>query len=169
MFELILLLILLIVICQIVYSSIKIGISPMPSSLTACKAMFDLSQKSKSDTIIDVGSGFGFLSLYFALKNPNKEIIGYETSFFPWLVSVGIKYICRCENLIFYRKNFLEVKFKSKCLIICYLFPQGMRSLEEKIRNLDLMVISNTFSFINKKPNQVIKINDLYKTPLYVY
>lgn len=169
MFELTLLLFFLLIICQIVYTSIKIGISPMPSSLKACNIMFDLSKKSKSKTIIDVGSGFGFLALFFAFKNPNVKIIGYETSLFPWMISVVAKYICRRENLNFYRKNFLTIEFPSDCLIICYLFPQGMFTLEDKLKHRDIMVISNTFSFNKQKPKETKKVNDLYKTPIYVY
>jgi len=169
MIELILLLVLLLVICQIVYTTVKIGISPMPSSFKASKTMFELSQESTCKTIIDVGSGFGFLALYCALKNPNKKVIGYEISLFPWIFSIFIKYIFRCNNLTFYRKNFLDIEFLDDCLIICYLFPDGMKKLEEKLNNSNLRVISNTFSFKNRKPTKIINVNDLYKTPIYVY
>ncbi len=169
MFELILLLILLLCICQIVYTTIKIGISPMPSSPKVSKVMFDLSQNSQCKTVIDVGSGFGFLALFFAFKNKNLKVIGYESSFIPWFISQFLRFILRCDNLVFYRRNFLDIEFPQDCIVICYLFPQGMHTLENKLQNKNFMIISNTFSFKNKKAKQIVNVGDLYKTPIYVY
>ena len=159
----------MLIICQIAYVSIKIGISPMPSSLKVCNKMYELSQHDEYKMIIDVGSGFGLLALYFAFKNPKVKIIGYEISYFPWLVSVFLKHIFRCNNLFFYRKNFLKIDFSDDSLIICYLFPKGMEMLEEKLINSGLCVISNTFGFKNRKAKDIFRVNDLYKTPVYVY
>jgi len=141
----------------------------MPSSLKACQTMYEVSLQSKCKTIIDVGSGFGFLAIYFAFKYKDKKVIGYETSLFPWIVSMMLKKICRCDNLSFYRKNYLTIDLPNDCLFICYLFPAGMLLLEEKLKDSTTIVISNTFSFKTKKTKQIIKVNDLYKTPIYVY
>jgi len=169
MFEIILLLVFLVIVCQIVYTSIKIGISPMPSSFKACQIMNELSRRSKETTIVDVGSGFGFLGLFFALKNPTKKIIGYEVSLFPWVISLVLKCIFRCDNLFFYKRNFLKINFPKNCLIICYLFPEGMKTLEKKLETRNLKIISNTFTFKIQKHKKIVRVNDLYQTPIYVY
>ena len=97
---------------------------------------------------------------------------GYEISFFPWLVSVGLKHLLGYKNLFFYRKNFLAVDFPKGSMIVCYLFPNGMTLLEEKLFNEESqisVVLSNTFAFTHKKPKEIIRLDDIYKTPLYRY
>ena len=169
MFEVFLLLCLLLILICIVYTSVKIGIAPMPSSFKSAHKMNEISLSVGKNSVLDLGSGFGFLALYFAWKNPQVKIIGYETSFFPWVFSLSLKYLFRCENLTFYRKDYLYIDIPVDCLIICFLFPKGMTLLEDKLKNSSNRVISNTFSFTNKKPLDIYTINDLYKTKIYLY
>ena len=172
MFELIILFVLLLVVISIVYTSLKVGISPMPSSFKACRAMIEATKDNKSQTIIDVGSGFGFLALNFASKYPHTKVIGYEISFFPWAVSMALKWLSRYDNITFHHKNFLNEEFDKESLIVCYLFPKGMSDLEVKLNNENIditCVVSNTFSFPQKKPKKIIYLDDLYKTPIYIY
>ena len=163
---------LLLILSAIAYVSIKIGISPMPSSLKACKTIMTAVVHMKSSTIIDVGSGFGILALYLASKCPNKKIIGYEISYFPWLISVVFKFFGGYKNLQFYRKNFLQVDFPKDCILVCYLFPQGMSDLDKKLdieKKEITCLVSNTFALGQKKPKEIIRLRDMYKTPIYIY
>ena len=169
MFEVFLLLSLLLILICIVYISVKIGISPMPSSFKAAYKMNEISLSLEKDTVADLGSGFGFLALYFALKNPKVKIIGYETSFFPWFFSICLKYVFNCKNLYFYKENYLDIDIPEDYLIICFLFPKGMDLLEVKLKSLENSVISNTFSFKTKEPIQTHILDDLYKTKIYLY
>ncbi len=91
MFEFYLLIFLLIIVCAIVISSLKIGISPMPSSKATHKIILEYVKKTENKTIIDLGSGFGSLAIFLASNLPNRKIIGYELSFFPWLISIFLK------------------------------------------------------------------------------
>lgn len=170
MFEIYLLCFLLIIILLIVISSLKIGISPMPSSKKANKAIFKEIKNTKNEVIIDLGSGFGSLAIFLASRLPYKTIIGYELSFIPWIISTLLKYILNIKNLHFYRKNFL-VQDLSDASLICYLFPKGMEKLEDKLfeENINTKIISNTFAFRNIKARRIIELEDIYKTPIYLY
>jgi len=122
--------------------------------------------------IIDVGSGWGTLVIAVAKKYPQRDVIGYELSLVPWLVSVLLKQIGRIHNLSLYRKDFLKADLSQASTLICYLFPGGMLSLEKKLRqekNKVNLIVSNTFAIPSYEPVKVVKLNDIYATPIYVY
>ncbi|NQY94885.1 MAG: hypothetical protein HRT43_12020, partial [Campylobacteraceae bacterium] len=105
MFELIFLFVLLCMLAIIVYQTLMIGISPMPSSLMAVKNISKRVRNHKNKTLVDLGSGFGSLAIYLAFKNRDKKVIGYEISYFPWLISSFFQKILMLKNLTFYRKD----------------------------------------------------------------
>jgi tRNA G46 methylase TrmB len=122
-------------------------------------------------TIIDLGSGWGSLAIYLAIKNKDKTIIGYELSPIPLFSAKLIKNIFRIKNLKLYRKDFLDEKFKKEYLYICYLFPKGMKSIEKKIKKetLEISIISSTFALpsITYSKKEILK--DMFRTPFYFY
>lgn len=170
MFEIYLLIILLLIVLVISINSLIIGISPMPSSKKVAKEILRLSKNTPYQEIIELGSGFGSLAIFLAINLPNKKIIAYELSFFPWLISKILKTIFRVKNLTIYKKNFLKQNLKNK-LLICYLFPKGMQKLEDKLfdETINTQIISSTFAFKHIKFREKLEINDIYKTPIYLY
>lgn len=170
MFDFILLLVLLILLLNIVFYTLKIGISPMPSSK---KVLIKIDENVKLfdfDTIIDLGSGFGTLAIYIAINNPTKKVIGYELSLIPYLISKFLKIILKIKNLEFKKKNFLFENLDNKVLIT-YLFPKGMEKLENKIKDSKIksILISSTFKFRNIKEDYCDYCNDIYNTPIFLY
>jgi len=170
MFELLLLIILLIIILSIVITSLKVGISPMPSNKKVSKEIVNLLEKDSNNTIIELGSGFGNLAIFLASSFPNKQIIAYEISFFPYLISKLLTKVLKIKNLKIYRKNFLKEDIKNATLV-CYLFPEGMQKLEDKLfdDSINTQIISSTFAFRHIKERKVIQTQDILKTPIYVY
>lgn len=170
MIEAVLLLFLLLCLISIIIYTLKIGISPMPSSQKTRIEILNQLKNSSNENIIDLGSGFGFLSIFLARKLPEKTIIAYEISFVPWLVSIVLKKIFNIKNLKIYRKNYLKENLHNSTLV-CYLFPKGMELLEDKLFDecINTEIISNTFAFRNIKARDIIYVNDLYKTPIYKY
>ncbi|RXK00283.1 hypothetical protein CRU98_03750 [Arcobacter sp. CECT 8986] len=170
MFEYYLLLTLLIIVLFIVISSLKIGISPMPTSKSARKIIVSTLQDSQNSTIIDLGSGFGTLAIFLAVNFPHKKVIGYELSLFAFLISQILKFTLGLKNLHFYKKDFLHQDLKN-CDLVCYLFPIGMQKLEDKLfdEEINTTIISNTFAFRNIKAKEIIKDNSILKTPIYIY
>jgi len=78
-------LIVLLITVSIIYNTVKLGISPMPSSKKAYIAMMQLADDTGSGTIIDLGSGWGNFVIRIAKKYPHRKIVGYELSYLPWL------------------------------------------------------------------------------------
>ena len=157
---------------MIVYKSIKIGISPTPSSLTAVKTICEITRKSDDLTIIDLGSGFGFLALYLGYHNKSKKIIAYEISYIPYLISLLLQKTFQLKNVSFQNTNFLDIPLQEDITYVCYLFPQAMKDLDVKIlqENIELsLLISSTFALSGQKAKNVFYLKDLYKTPIYTY
>jgi len=163
---------LLFAIVTIAWTTVRVGISPMPSSGKARKEMLLATENSGNGPIIDLGSGWGTLVITLARKYPEREIIGYELSFVPWLVSRLLKYALNLKNLSLYRQDFLKANIAGAAVLLCYLYPGGMAALQEKLQqeaNDETRIISNTFALPDLTPSQVIHLGDLYKTPIYIY
>ncbi len=170
--EIVIILFILFVGMSVVLTSMKTGISPMPSTGNACQAMLAATKNSGKGPVADLGSGWGNLVIALARKYPDREIIGYELSLVPWLFSLIRKYILRLNNLTLYRKDFLKADLSNVSVLLCYLFPGGMLSLEEKLRediNSEILIVSSTFALPSFNPTNVIRLDDIYSTPIYVY
>lgn len=157
---------------SIVWSSLRVGITPVPSSAKARQAILEASELASAELIIELGSGWGHLAVALAKKYPERQVIGYELSLIPWLVSLMQKKLRRATNLTLRRKNFLNIALPDSSLLICYLYPGGMKKLADKLRREKPgveMLISNTFALPDAEPVQTIRLNDLYKSPIYVY
>lgn len=157
---------------SIIWYSVRLGISPMPSSRKACAAIISAGGDLPAGPIVDLGSGWGTLVFAVAKKYKKNQVIGFEKSFFPWLVSVSIKFIFNISNVKFYREDFLEADLSGASTLLCYLFPAGMYALEKKLEKdggLPLLVISNTFAMPSWRGAVVVNIDDIYKTPIYIY
>ena len=126
----------------------------------------------KTSPIFELGSGWGTLLIPLAKEYPQRTIIGYELSVMPWLITVVLKSLLGLKNIKVYRKNFLHSDLTSASIILCYLFPKGMQELESKLnaKNGQLeYLISNNFSLPSNQPIKTIQLDDLYKSPVYLY
>ncbi|HUG22344.1 class I SAM-dependent methyltransferase [Piscinibacter sp.] len=157
---------------SIVWFTFKTGISPMPSSVKAGRTMLAASADAPDGPIVDLGSGWGTLAIVFARKHPARQVIGYEVSWFPWLVSSLLQRLLRLHNLSFRREDFRRAELSNAAVLLCYLFPRGMQDLARKLardRCGPVTVISNTFALPSFAPDEVIQLDDVYRTRIYVY
>lgn len=156
---------------SIIWSSFRAGITPVPSSRKARQAILNAAAQSPPGSIIELGSGWGQLALALAAKYPQRHVIGYEISLIPWLVSLLLKKVYRLPNLSFRRENFLRAKLPHAALLVCYLYPGGMTKLARKLGDGPTaeMLISNTFALPGQEPERIIRLDDLYKSPIYIY
>lgn len=170
-FEFIIVAITTVVAISIVISSIRVGISPLPSSARARKAIMGLLDDVEGKRIVELGSGWGNLLLAIARRYPDKEIIGYELSPFPYIVSVLFKTLFRLDNIKLHRSDFLQADLSGADILVCYLYPDGMKKLKRKLvaDGVSPMIVSNTFALDGVFPSCVVRISDLYNTPVYVY
>ena len=144
----------------------------MPSSKKARQAIMQLADKTGTGSIVDLGSGWGSLVIRLAIKYPDRKIIGYELSVIPWLATMTIKRILGIKNLDLYRQDYLTADLSGSAVIVCYLFPAGMSALENKLA-LEKMpidfLISNNFALPSHQPINIIELDDLYRSPVYLY
>lgn len=149
----------------IIIKTLQNGISPMPSSKAATQAIISFIPKDYDGTIIDLGSGFGTLALALSKAFPKAQVIGYENSFVPYLVSK----IFSQKNLHFYHQDFLTIKLPPSTIFVTYLFPKGMEALAPHLQQTQTTLISNTFALPGHTPTQTHRLKDIYNTPIYLY
>jgi len=167
--------IMLIFICSIVFSSIKNKITPMPSNTIMHQAVLNEIKRLKiNGNVVDTGSGFGHLLFKLAPKFPHCSFIGIENSTIPFLYSKIIsKLLHKRHNPIkLVNDNIYHYNYSSTQLIVCYLYPGGMQKLYEiliaqKIEHI--YVISICFAINNLQPQTITQCNDLYRTKVYTY
>lgn len=147
----------------IVFYSISLGISPMPTSSTVRKALFANLPLNLEGRIYELGSGWGHIAYRLAKRYPNAIVIGYEKSIVPYFVSKCF----RRSNLTFIRKDLQEADLEKPSLIYCYLFPGAMEQIAKKKRNG--VLISNSFALPNIKPSRKIIVHDLSRSCLFKY
>lgn len=157
---------------SIVWFTLKTGISPMPSSAKTRSAILKLSEQAPEGPVIDLGSGWGTLLFALARKYPDRQIIGYELSWLPYLFSCICKILFRMHHIQIIRADFLSAHLPETALLISYLHPQGMHDLKERLSQLQLnqtMLISSTFALPDSEAKQLLHMDDLYHTPIYLY
>lgn len=157
---------------SIIWNSLRAGITPVPSSRKARQAILTAADLIPAGTIIELGSGWGNLALALAKKYPQRQVIGFEISLVPWLFSIVLKQLQGTKNLSLRKQNFNTCVLPPATLLICYLYPGGMKTLAKKLareKPAVQMLISNTFALPGTEPLQVIRLDDLYRSPIYVY
>ncbi|MCM5681503.1 class I SAM-dependent methyltransferase [Schlegelella sp. S2-27] len=160
------------VIASLAVFTLRLGISPMPSSFKACSAMLEAAGPVGQADVVDLGSGWGTLAIRYARRHPGCRVVGYELSPIPWAVSVLLKRLLRLERLSFHRKDFRQADLPAGAVLLCYLYPAGMQAVEAKLRKGEwrpALVVSNTFALPSRHPDAVIRLGDLYRTPIYIY
>ena len=133
LFDFLLLLAAILITISLIYSTIKLGISPMPSSNKAYSAMVEFVDLTGTKAIIDLGSGWGNFVIRVAKQNPHRQVIGYEMSYLPWLTSILLKKVLRLKNLTLYRQNFYNINLPDASVLVCYLYPEAMEKIKNKL------------------------------------
>ena len=162
----------LLVMLSIVIGAVRTGISPMPSSRAAIKQLLAFVPDEGSGPIFELGSGWGTLAIPLARAHPQRLVICYELSTIPWLVSLLRARLSGVANLEIRRGDFFEADLSEAEAVVCYLYPGGMTRLKQKLEQElsgEAMVLSNTFAVPGWKPHQRVKLDDLYRTPVYCY
>lgn len=157
---------------SIVYSTVKLSISPMPCSTKAYHVMLQLVDETGTGSMVDLGSGWGNLVIRIAIKYPQRQIVGYELSFLPWLTSMCLKKVLGLNNLTLHRENFYQADLSKASVLICYLFPEAMEKISHQLqieKSAVNFLISNNFALPSWQVYKTIQVNDFYKSPVYLY
>ncbi|WDE04291.1 class I SAM-dependent methyltransferase [Thalassomonas viridans] len=172
LFEILLLLLFVLIAFSIIWSTLAVGISPMPSSAKARQAMLNLCRDTGSGRITDFGSGWGHFVIAAAKAFPDRQITGYELSLCPYLTAYLLKLMFRLDNLTLKRRDFLTADLGSTSVLVCYLYPGAMKAIENKLatdqHRVDY-IISNNFACPNLTPIKTLQLDDFYRSPVYLY
>ncbi len=147
----------------------------MPTSGKVKKRLLKVLPKLHNNynaTILELGSGWGTLAFPLAKAYPYHQVIGYETSPIPYAYSKLLLQFSKTRNLRFEYTDFFNVNFQNAILVVCYLYPGAMDKLKDKFeRELQpgTIVISHTFAIHGWTQDAIVHVDDLYKTPIYVY
>lgn len=163
---------LLLIAGSIIITTLRNGISPMPTSYKVKKKLLEIIPSETKGNVYELGSGWGTLAFPLAKNLPDCQLIAYENSYFPYIFSVLRKLFHPLGNLEFHNQNFLDTSLENSQLIICYLYPGAMEQLKEKMEkelSKECLVISHTFAVPSWKPEKVIEVDDLYSTKIYLY
>lgn len=159
-------------VASIVVGTIRAGISPMPTSRRAQKAMLSLMPENVHGPVYELGSGWGQLACAVAQRLPDARIIGFENSPLPWMVSKILRMVFGAKNLVLQCANFEKKSLSDAGLILCYLYPGAMTTLAERFpKELKpgCVVITNTFRLPGWTPEKTIQLDDLHQTHVYRY
>lgn len=161
---------------SIVIDTLRLGISPMPSSRKAKKILLSLAENSvinKSPKhqlhIYELGSGWGNLALALGKKH---SVRAFERAFVPWIFSCLQKSLRRNKRVSIEKKDFLQEDLSKADVLICYLYPGAMKKLAPKFENelkKGALVLSNSFQIPGKKPDQIIDAGDWMQSTIYCY
>ena len=158
---------------SIVWYTVRNDISPMPTSPKVKRVLLDaLEQRTVRGRIFELGSGWGTLAFALARRFPRCDVLAFENSPVPYMVSRWRQALFPRPNLSLRRTDFLRFSLSDADAVVCYLYPGGMARLREPFeRELrpGTLVISNTFAVPGWTPEQVVQAADLYRTKVFVY
>ncbi len=152
----------------------RYGITPTPTSPKVKARLLEILplESEIKGQIAELGSGWGTLAFAIARRFPNTLVYAYEISPIPYYISKFISYLIPYHNLCLVRQDFFTVSLNSVSLVICYLYPEAMARLKDKLSQElapGAFVLSHTFAIPGWTPIRFIKVDDLYQTPIYLY
>jgi len=182
------------IIVNIAYSTIQLGISPMPSTKAARTIMVQWAYKYVQDmslstpstkpvAIAELGAGWGGLARQLARQlnqfdskstpqSKSIQVIAYEQALCPWLYCCMLQTIAPIKNLEFRKQNFLAQDLTAFSLYLTYLYPQGMQAIAKQRQRQQIQatpLISCAFALPNETLIKKHILQDWLNTPVYWY
>ncbi len=157
---------------SIVWSSLRLGISPMPTSPAVRRELLKLIPSGLQGEVHELGAGWGTLAWAVASQCPSAQVIAWEMSLIPYLFCRLRLRVQPRRNLTLRHADFFDACLKDARLVITYLWTGAMSRLAETLfKQLPegSMVISNTFAWRGNSPWLVQTVPDVYRTRIYLY
>lgn len=166
----------LVALLSILYSTLRTGVPPMPSSWRSRRALLDCLAETvpgqPSVTLVDLGSGWGGVAIAMARRFPEHRVEGYEVSWLPWLFSRLLKALLRLNNLTLYRGDFNKAALREARYLVTYLNPHSMVRLRQRLDQPQAPIrtlFSIGFALPDAQSERVVRVNELFNTPIYQY
>ncbi len=156
---------------SLLYFTFRTGISPIPSSRLQREAMLTAAENTEGP-IYELGAGWGALAFALADRFPHAQVVAFELSWVPYAVMRVRQGLRPRLNLSLRRADFLSASLGPAQLFVCYLFRGAMEALKLKLEreaSPGSRLITHTFSVPGWKSESEQTLDDLYRTPLFVY
>jgi hypothetical protein len=163
---------LLVLVLWTIWISLRVGISPMPTSKTVLHTWSGLLPDEVDGEILELGCGWGTLLKFLCQKYPKHSVTGLELSPLPWLVSYGRSRFWGHEDCEVVRRDFWRQEGQRAGLVVCYLYTGAMKQMAEgwtKTLPEGCYILSHTFAMPGWSPIKTAQAQDMYKTPVYLY
>jgi hypothetical protein len=165
------LIIISIALLSIIWSALRWGIGPVPTSPKVKKALLPLLPPLRKGIVYELGAGFGNLAFTLGDHYPDCHIIAVEISLIPYIWMKIWQWVKPRPHLKIVRKDFFQLSLSDANLIVCYLYPGAMLRLEEKLSQEcpQAALLTHTFALPHRKADVTLRAEDLYHTPIYFY
>ena len=130
--ELIALALVCLALLSIFWSTLTLGISPMPTGAKVKTELLALIPPGLEGEVHELGAGWGSLAWAIATKCPRARVIGWERSPFPFLFCRLRLVVQRRDNLTVRFGDFHQADLKGAQLVIAYLWTGAMTRLGPK-------------------------------------
>ncbi len=150
---------------------LKTGVPYVTSGKECYNEIFNRTVSVSGATVYDLGCGNGEF-LFEAARYGAKKCIGYELSFFPFLLGF-IRSIFQGEGRVnIYWGDFMKADLSKANIIYLYLVPRVINKIYNKIIkevSPGTIIIIKGSSLLNHEPDDKIIFNNLKNYGLYIY
>lgn len=157
---------------SIVVYTLWTGISPMPTLGKVRRQLLPLLEPELEGIILELGAGWGTLAFALAARCPKAKVVAFELSPIPFALCWLRQRLMPRANLELRRQDFFRASFSGASVVVCYLFPGATARLAPKLLAElppGARILSHTFALRGWKPVRSLVVNDLYRTPIYLY
>lgn len=157
---------------SVVFFTLRLGISPMPSSRRAVRALLSVLPEALEGEVHELGAGWGTLAFALADRFPRAQVVAWELSWVPFSMCWLRQRLAPRSNLLLRRGDFFAHDFCGASAVVCYLYTGAMERLGPKLaRELpaSAAVVSQTFALRGWLPEHTLVLDDLYRTRVYRY
>nr|WP_227028080.1 class I SAM-dependent methyltransferase [Corallococcus soli] len=144
----------------------------MPSSPRVRRALLAMLPDPLQGTVLDLGAGWGDVAFLLADHRPQARVVAYELSWLPYAFSRLRQRLFPRANLTLHRADFFRASFRDATCVVCYLSPGIMARLEPRFAAElpeGAHILSHTFGLRGWTPVRSVRLDDLYRTPVYLY
>lgn len=144
------------------WSTFRTQVPYYPSNPAVWREVERLLPQDRAPRFIDIGSGFGGLTMHLAARRPDGEFTGIELAPLPWLGSL-LRARLGGSRGRFLRGDYADLDFGDYDVIFAYLSPAAMPALSKKARaemKPGCLLISHEFAIPGVEPQLVLHPGD---------
>lgn len=140
------------------WSTFRTQVPYYPSNLAVWHEVERLLPQDRAPRFIDIGSGFGGLTMHLARRRHDGDFAGIELAPLPWLASL-LRARLSGNRGRFLRGDYADLDFGDYDVIFAYLSPAAMPALSKKAQaemKPGSLLISHEFAIPGVEPQLVL-------------